>query len=160
MSIVRVLTGFAIGALALAFGSTAAEAHEGGPIHESGVSAGFAVGDITGFDMKLWFAPHHGFDLGIGADAFSDRLALYGEAELSLAEWGMGSNARGIFYFGPGVEAVIHDPGDDYIALMAPIGFDFQFRAPLDIFVELRPGLALADSDFVIGGQGGLRVVF
>ena len=149
-------------ALVLALAQGSASAYDGEPIHETGaVSAGLAVGDVTAFDLKWWFTEHHGIDFGIGVSQFSERLAVYAEGELALAEWGMGSDARGLFYLGPGIQGIVNSPGRDQVALTAPIGLDFQFRAPLDIFVEARPGIALTpNTDLIIGGQAGLRVIF
>ena len=147
-------------AAALTLSAGAAAAHPYEPVHDVGVSAGVAVGDVTAFDMKWWFAPHHGIDFGIGSSQLSSDLALYAEAELALAEWGMGPSARGIFYVGPGIQA-IQRPGRDQVALTFPIGFDFQFSAPVDLFIEVRPGFDMADNpDVIIGGQGGVRAVF
>jgi len=46
-------------------------------------------------------------------------------------------------------------------ATTTTIGLDSRFRAPIDLFIEARPGIGLVHRDaFGIGGQLGVRYRF
>jgi len=152
---------FSIVALCLgATSSSYAQPYE--PFRPSVASLGVAFGDPTALDLKLWTGEGSGFNFGIGLHRFSERLGVYGEYEFGLASFWMGNSVRGIFYLGVGgALAFRHRHDETSLALIIPIGLNFRFRAPLEIFVEARPGVALLDdSGFGIGGQLGVRFVF
>lgn len=132
------------------------------PHPKSAASLGVAFGDPTAIDLKLWTGDGSGFDFGVGFTRFSERLGLYAEYELGLIDFWIGRSVRGVFYVGVGGAVSLQHKDDDLsVALIIPIGLNFRFRAPVEIFVEARPGLALLDkSGFGIGGQLGVRYVF
>lgn len=132
------------------------------PHEASSLSLGLAVGDPTAIDLKIWTGGNSGFDLGFGFNRFSERLGFYLEYEFGLADFWLGDDVKSIFYLGVGGAASLrHENDDTSLALIIPIGLNFRFRAPVEIFVEARPGLALLDkSGFGIGGQVGVRYVF
>jgi hypothetical protein len=132
------------------------------PYPKSVASLGVAFGDPTAVDLKIWTGEGSGIDFGIGFNRFSERLGLYAEYELGLVDFWIGDSVRGIFYIGVGGAVALRYRNDDTsVALIIPIGLNFRFRAPVEVFVEGRPGLALLDkSGFGIGGQVGVRYVF
>lgn len=142
---------------AISFVTSTASAHP--PYSVDGdVSLGVGLGDPTALDLKLWTGRDSGFDFGLGLERFDDVLGLYGEYEVGLAAFRLGdSGGRGAFYVGIG-GAVAFDDDRSSVALVIPIGLDFRFRAPIDVFVEARPGIGLVDRPaFGLGGQVGVR---
>jgi len=132
------------------------------PYRHSNASLGVAFGDPTAVDLKIWTGEGSGFDFGVGFTRFSERLGLYAEYELGLVDFWIGNSVKGIFYIGVGGAVSLRHNNDDLsVALIVPIGLNFRFRAPVEIFVEARPGIAMLDSSgFGIGGQLGVRYVF
>lgn len=154
--------------LLAAFAFTATEANEARaaePIRWSSVSLGLGLGDPSALDLKLWTTEDSGFNLGVGLENFDDVFGIYAEYEFGLVAFWIGDDARGTFYIGLGGAIAFYDrPGDNdvQVAAIIPIGLNFRFRAPLEVFIEGRPGVALNDDTnrFGIGGQIGLRFIF
>jgi len=124
------------------------------------MSLGLGFGDPTALDLKLWTGRDSGFDFGVGLARFDDLLGLYGEYEVGLAAFRLGdSGGRGAFYVGLGGAIAFEHDRRTSAALVIPIGLDFRFRAPIDLFVEARPGIGLVDRPaFGLGGQLGVRL--
>jgi len=147
----------------LATGTANADPYDGDPgFRHSTVSLGIAVGDPAALDLKIWTAAGSGFDFGIGFRSFSERVGFYGEYELGLAHFRMGHSVWGVFYIGLGGAVSLKANNETLsAALIVPIGLNFRFRAPLEIFLEARPGIELLQkTGFGIGGQLGIRFVF
>lgn len=127
----------------------------------AGAALGIGLGDPAALDLKLWTSDVSGLDLGIGVDHFEDTLGIYGEYELGLIDVLFGHSTRGVFYLGiGGAVAVRSHHRETTVALVVPIGFDVRFRAPIDLFIEARPGIDLANHPaFGIGGQLGIRFI-
>lgn len=137
--------------------------------HPGTVSLGVGFGDPTAVDLKLWTGQGSGFNFGIGLHRFSERLGIYIEYELGLVDFWIGDSVMSVFYIGVGgAVALRNNDNDTSLALVIPIGLNFRFRAPVEIFVEARPGAVLLNrrgygygaSTFGIGGQIGVRYVF
>jgi hypothetical protein len=128
---------------------------DGGP-----VSLGVGLGDPAAVDLKLWTSRLSGLDLGVGVNDFDDVLGLYGEFEFGLIDF-WARRTLGLFYVGLGGAAGFTHSGNS-LAAVVPVGLDFRFKAPLDLFIEGRPGVELIDEPprFGLGGQVGLRYVF
>jgi hypothetical protein len=122
------------------------------------VSLGLGLGDPTALDIKLWTTQDSGFDLGFGLERFDDVFGVYGEYEVGLLAFMLGDDGgRGAFYVGLGGAVAIDDDLAS-VAVIIPIGLDFRFAAPIDLFVEARPGIGIAHRPaFGIGGQLGVR---
>jgi hypothetical protein len=131
------------------------------PIEASTASLGIGLGDPAAVDLKLWTGRSSGFDFGIGVEQFADILGLYAEYEHGLVEFPLGrSGARGAFYLGAG-GALAFTRNETRLAAVIPVGFDFRFRIPLDLFIEGRPGIGILHRPvFGIGAQIGLRYRF
>lgn len=122
------------------------------------VSLGLGLGDPTALDVKFWTGNYSGFNFGLGLEQFDDIFGVYGEYELGLAAFALGnSGARGAFYIGVGGALAAHSDHSS-VAVVIPIGVDFRFRPPVDLFIEARPGVGLIHRPaFGIGGQLGVR---
>lgn len=132
------------------------------PLRPAIVALGVAGGDPSAIDLKFWINHHSGFDFGLGFSRWSSRVGVYGEFELGLADFWIGDDASGVFYIGVGGAIALRYHRDDLaVALVIPIGINFRFRAPIEVFLELRPGFELLDTDgFGLGAQVGIRYVF
>lgn len=139
------------------------------PFRPAVVALGLGLGDPTALDLKLWVTPSSGFDFGFGVSRWSDRLGVYGEFEFGLVDFWIGNDVMGVFYLGVGGavglngNAVAFEDRHDGVslALVIPIGVNFRFRVPLEVFVEARPGFEILDpGGFGVGGQVGIRYVF
>ncbi len=154
-----------------AFSASISPAHAGHePFRPAVVALGVGLGDPTALDLKLWVTPSSGFDFGVGFSRWSDRLGVYGEFEFGLVDFWIGNDVMGVFYIGVGgalglngnaVGFKDHHHDGVSLALVIPIGLNFRFRAPLEIFVEARPGFEILDpGGFGVGGQVGIRYIF
>ncbi len=129
----------------------------------SSASLGVAVGDPSAIDLKIWTGEGSGFDIGVGFRRFSERVGMYLEYEFGLASFWIGDSAKGIFYIGLGGAVSLHHHNDDLgLSLIIPIGLNIRFSAPVELFLEARPGIEVLDDNdrFGIGGQLGVRFVF
>ncbi|MFO0749706.1 MAG: hypothetical protein U1F43_29160 [Myxococcota bacterium] len=142
----------------LAAPSASADHH----VNPSNVSLGVGFGDPTAVDLKIWTGEGSGFDMGVGLQRWSERLGVYAEYELGLIDFWIGDDVHGLFYIGlGGAVAFRHHNDDTSLALVIPIGLNFRFHAPVELFLEARPGVELLDrTGFGIGGQLGVRYVF
>ena len=141
------------------------------PAHakENTFAIGIALGEPTALDFKWRGSPLFGLNVGVGAHHFSRSLAVYVDLEFAPVHFKAGA-ASGAFYVGPGLQLGIADGdhyygfkkeygGGTYLGIMVPIGVEFAFSFPLEIFVELRPGIVVLESPgyFDLGGQLGFR---
>lgn len=142
--------------------STVALAERTGGRRASPVSLGVGFGDPTALDLKIWTGRGSGFDFGLGLQRFSDRIGVFAEYEFGLLRFGNDSSVSGVFYVGLGVAVAFQHRSDDTaVALVIPIGMNFRFDAPVELFVEGRPGIVIAEPyDWGIGGQVGVRFIF
>ena len=139
------------------------EGHAHAGLRHATASLGVAVGDPSALDLKLWTGEGSGFDFGIGFRRFTQRIGFYGEYELGLADFWIGDDVWSVFYLGIGAAVSLHDAHDDLsVALIIPIGINFRFNVPFEIFLEARPGVDLVGNGdrFGIGGQLGIRLIF
>lgn len=163
-------TTFGTASLAIALLAGTGTSHA---VTRGSVGIGIAVGSPTALDVSLGGAGASTFDFGIGSDDELD-LAVYGEAEFPLAVFGTLPGPLGRIYLGGGGqlsvydhEPFFHDHHDDdvdhaHVDAVMPFGFDLAFRAPIQLFAELRPSLALLGHPIHlhVGGQIGARVLF
>lgn len=141
--------------------SFAATAHADTTYVAGTASLGIGLGDPAALDLKLWTTPYSGFDFGIGLERFDTIFGVYGEYELGLVAFGLGDDgSRGVFYVGVG-GALAFTEDKTSLAVIIPIGLDFRFGPPIDLFVEARPGIGVFHRPaFGIGGQVGVRYRF
>ncbi len=132
------------------------------PTYRTGeVSLGVGFGDPTALDIKFWNSSVSGLNIGVGLERFDDIFGVYAEYELGLVGFRLGNaGARGAFYVGIG-GALAFERDHTSVAVVIPIGFDFRFEPPIDLFIEARPGIGAVDRPaFGIGGQLGVRYRF
>jgi hypothetical protein len=146
-------------ALLVPAASGVSQAH---PYRDGIVSVGIGLADPSALDIKFWTDYRHGFDMGIGLENFDDQLGIYGEFEFGIADFALGNDGgRGLFYLGPGLAVGFRDNNRTSLAATIPIGLDFRFAPPVDLFIEARPGIGVSNHPaFGIGGQIGVRARF
>ena len=126
----------------------------------SGFGLGFVLGEPTGISAKLWKGNTKAFQ---GAIAWSfgkndavrlqtDHLWHFPGIEISMAKLP--------YYLGIGVSVTFADKF--VLAARIPVGIDFQFsNLPLDLFLEIAPGLKLIpDVEFNVDAGLGIRYFF
>ena len=69
------------------------------------------------------------------------------------------SSGRLPLYYGIGGRMILSD--DPLVGVRIPVGLNYQFASPMDLFVEIVPILDLIPStDFNLGGGVGVRFWF
>lgn len=125
-----------------------------------GFGLGVVLGDPTGLSGKLWLSETNALQ-GAAAWSVSNDL-LYGQVDYLMHKPGLIDVEKGemLGYFGLGAGLLI---GDDFgIAARVPLGLNYHFQSsPLDMFLEVAPGLALIpETDFILGAGLGIRYFF
>lgn len=141
----------------------------------SGFGAGIILGEPTGISAKGWISADRAIDGGLawslaGAGYFSIH-ADYLFHNMNLIKVGKG---RLPLYYGPGARIRTwngngyehhgqwHGEGGAGLGIRFPVGLDYlPEKAPVDVFLEVVPGLDLLPSTwFDIGGALGVRYWF
>jgi len=122
---------------------------------------GIILGEPTGLTGKYWMTGTTAIDMA-AAWSFGKNDALQLQADYVLHKFNMIDVERGRlpFYFGIGGHIVLGDKTG--LGVRIPVGLDYLFaRDPLDVFIELVPGIQLAPStDFNLDGGIGIRYWF
>ncbi|NIM89761.1 MAG: hypothetical protein GTO17_02310 [Candidatus Aminicenantes bacterium] len=122
---------------------------------------GIVLGEPTGLCFKAWTGRKTALD-GAIAWSFGDGDAVHFHADYLIHDFRMFQARKGdlVFYYGFGGR--IKAQKDSRIGVRIPIGISYIFeRAPVDIFLELAPGIDLSPStDFWINGSVGIRYYF
>lgn len=122
-----------------------------------GFGIGIVFGEPTGISLKLWDGGTTAFQ-GAIAWSMGNRSALRLQADHLWHFSGIPvSRGKLPVYVGLGLGATFSD--DLNLSARIPVGLDYQFgTVPLDIFVELVPGLNLTPStDFNLDAGLGIR---
>lgn len=127
---------------------------------DSGYGLGLIVGEPTGFSAKMWLGSNTAIDAGLAWSLTEDKFHLHADYlihsfELIPVEYGQLP-----LYFGVG--ANLGFGKDMWIGARVPLGLAYLFEdVPIDVFLEVAPGLALLpDLDFTMGGGIGCRYWF
>jgi hypothetical protein len=146
--------------------------------HASGngndIGIGLMTGATSGITAKFYTHERLAFDLGFGSfhdgfDYHSQGLSVHGDILWHPAVLAHNSDVALPLYVGLGSGVGFHDHGSlwDHTVIggRAPIGLALEFvRAPLDVFVELAPGIDFIGTghsgDFYLGGSLGGRYFF
>lgn len=128
---------------------------------DKGFGLGVIFGEPTGLSAKLWTSERTALDAAV-AWSFSGVGWLHIQADFLMHNYDLISVAKGklpLYYGGGAYLAFSSDLG---LGARVPLGLAYQFEdAPVDIFAELAPGLALLpDIGFYIGGGIGVRYFF
>lgn len=140
--------------------------------HSRNLGLGMIFGSPTGFDLKYFTTPTSALEGALGLGFFGGHgMNFHLDYKITLATILRAPELELPFYLGIGGKMLVwfddHDHhywgSDDYnshlgLGVRVPFGAAFQFNAiPVDIFVELAPGIAFLPG---IGGflDGGLGV--
>lgn len=127
----------------------------------SGLGLGVIFGEPTGLNAKMWTSERTALD-GTVAWSFSGSGWLHVHADFLIHNYDLISVTQGKLpvYFGLG--AYVGLSSNLGLGARVPFGMAYQFEgAPVDVFVELVPGLKLLpDIGFYMGGGIGVRYFF
>jgi hypothetical protein len=123
---------------------------------DSGFGAGVMFGQPTGISLKMWMTDATALDAGVAWSFYNNGyfrvhvdFLMHKHQFIEVSE----GNLAGYIGVGPKLGF-----GNDFvIGVRVPLGFDYMFEgAPVDIFLEVAPGLDLtpATKGFVEGGLG------
>lgn len=142
-----------------------AQASEVGTTRKFGL--GGMIGAPTGLSMKLFFNPSHALDFGLGLGFFGNyggsvhvdylfHFMLTRKPAFDLPLYvGVGGEVEAFFLGGGhhGYWGGSSSTGGIGVAVRVPVGVAFQLnRVPIDIFIELVPGIGFVPGhDFVTG---------
>ena len=128
----------------------------GGPI-----GLGVIFGEPTGLSFKMWTGDNSAFDAA-AAWSFAGDGHLHLHVDYLRHSFNVINVNEGQLpiYFGLGAKVVMRK--EPVVGARIPIGLAYMFEdAPLDIFLEIVPGLDLIPStDFAINGGIGIRYFF
>jgi len=121
---------------------------------DSGLGLGLIFGEPTGLSAKMWTSERTALDAAV-AWSFSG-------ADFLIHNYDIISVSKGKLPLYYGVGAYTAFSSDFGLGARVPLGMAYQFEgAPVDVFAEIAPGLALLpDLGFYIGGGIGVRYFF
>jgi len=127
--------------------------------HDFGL--GVIFGEPSGLCFKAWMGQKTAID-GAIAWSFGDEDAVQFHVDYLIHDFNMFRARKGdlIFYYGFGGR--IKAQKRSRVGIRIPVGVSYVFeKVPLDIFIEVAPGIDLApSSDFWINGNFGIRYYF
>ena len=127
---------------------------------DSGFGVGAIFGEPTGLSLKSWLSSKNAIDAAVAWSSIDDYLYLHADFLIHNFNVIDVSDGQLPLYFGIGAKVGF---GNDLIfGARVPIGLDYMFSgAPVDIFVEIVPGLTIVPGiDFDIDGGIGVRYWF
>ena len=126
-----------------------------------GFGLGIVVGEPTGLSGKLWLDRTNALD-GALAWSFIDEGSFYLHANYIHHHFEVIDISSGQMplYYGLGAKLKLADDG--ILGAHIPLGIAYHFEeAPLDVFLEIRPGInLLPKTDFDMSGGIGVRFYF
>jgi hypothetical protein len=119
---------------------------------------GLMIGEPTGLSAKYFLNDTLALDAAAGA-SLHDNSDFYVHSDLLFHKFDLIPVSRGHLpvYIGGGVFARFRDRPDDQFGVRVPIGVSYMFeQAPVDIFMEIAPGVDLSPSvrADITGGVG------
>lgn len=128
---------------------------------DSGFGAGIMFGEPTGVSIKLWTSETTAIDGGL-AWSFMNGGFMHIHADFLMHKFGVidVNSGRLPLYFGIGARLGLGN--ELHVGVRVPIGLDYLFdEAPVDIFLEIAPGLDLTPATaFALDGGIGVRYFF
>jgi hypothetical protein len=127
------------------------------------IGLGLMVGEPSGLNVKYWLNRTLALDAAAGG-SFHDDSNFYVHGDLLVHKFDLIPVPQGQMpvYIGGGVFARFRDGRDNQVGLRVPVGVSYMFeQKPVDIFMEVAPGLEVAPSargDFT--GGAGVRFWF
>ena len=121
-----------------------------------GIGLGIIVGQPTGLSAISWLGGGNALDF-VAAWSFQDSGSFYLHADYQFHGY---VDQPMTLFSGIGGFVLLQD--DPVLGIRIPLGISLLFqRAPMDLFFEVAPGLALAPAtDFFVGGGIGFRFYF
>jgi hypothetical protein len=128
---------------------------------DKGFGLGLIFGEPTGLSAKLWTSERTALDAAV-AWSFSGVGWLHVQSDFLFHNYDLIDVSSGKLPLYYGVGAFLAFSSDLGLGARVPVGLAYQFEdAPVDIFFEIAPGIALLpDIDFYIGGGIGARYYF
>lgn len=128
---------------------------------DSGLGLGLIFGEPTGLSAKMWTSERTAIDAAV-AWSFVGSGWLHIHADFLMHNFDLINVSEGSLpvYFGVG--AYLGLASDLGLGARVPVGLAYHFEgAPVEVFFELAPGLALLpEIKFYIGGGIGARYYF
>lgn len=127
------------------------------------IGLGLMVGEPSGLNVKYWLNNTLALDAAAGG-SFRDDANFYVHGDLLVHKFDLIPVPQGQMpvYIGGGVFARFRDKRDNQVGIRVPVGVSYMFeQVPVDIFMEVAPGMDLAPSaraDFT--GGAGVRFWF
>jgi len=124
------------------------------------LGVGVFLGEPTGLSAKLWAGDVSAFDAAVAWSFTEGTFYLHADYLIhfrTIIEPDVGELP---FYFGVGGKINLHQ--EPQLGVRVPVGVSYIFEsAPVDVFLELAPGIGLYPStSFDFGGGIGLRYYF
>jgi hypothetical protein len=128
---------------------------------DSGLGLGLIFGEPTGLSAKMWTSERTAIDAAV-AWSFSGEGWFHIHSDFLLHNYDIFSVSEGKLPVYYGLGAFIALSSEFGLGIRVPIGLAYQFEgAPVEVFAEIAPGLALLpDIGFYIGGGIGVRYFF
>jgi hypothetical protein len=122
-----------------------------------GLGLGIILGEPTGLSGKMWMGGNTAVDAA-AAWSFGDNGALHLHADYLFHKNDLMEFAS--LYYGLGAKVKLMD--DVQVGIRVPVGLVHELEsAPIDIFLEIVPGLNLIpETNFGINGGLGIRYYF
>ncbi|MBN2174625.1 MAG: hypothetical protein JW731_10860 [Bacteroidales bacterium] len=128
---------------------------------KSGFGLGIVIGEPTGISGKYWTSRTTALD-GAVAWSFNHSGSFYLHGDFLKHHFDVINISEGQMplYYGIGAKVILADDG--ILGAHVPLGIAYLFEgAPLDIFLEIRPGLNLLPAtEFDMSGGIGVRYYF
>ncbi len=147
----------------LVLGAVAVSAQDftGRRAQPAGFSAGVMIGEPTGLTAKLWLSQTSALDLAV-AWSFVGTGRVYVHGDYLVHSNNVLRDVPGttLLYGGVGAKLLIAD--NPVIGVRIPLGVTYLFgNVPLELFLEIAPGLRLLPETQFDGGAGiGIRYQF
>lgn len=128
---------------------------------DSGLGAGAIFGQPTGISLKLWTGPTTALDGGVAWSFVNGGFfQVHADVLIHALDFVQVTDGHLAGYFGIG--ARLRMSNDLHMGIRVPFGLDYMFsEAPVDIFLEVAPGLDLLPATtFWMDGGIGVRYFF
>ncbi len=124
------------------------------------VGLGIMVGEPTGLSFKYWMGSKTAIDAGL-TWSLSGNDAIGVHTDYVWHKWLNVEKGQLALYYGVGASLWLAD-NNTGLGARIPVGLNYLFQeAPLDLFIEVVPGLGVVpDTDFDVDGGIGVRYYF
>lgn len=124
------------------------------------IGLGIMVGEPTGLSFKYWMGSKTAVDAGL-TWSLSGNDAIGVHADYVWHKWLNVEKGQLALYYGVGAALWVAESNTG-LGARIPVGLNYLFQdAPLDLFIEVVPGLGvLPDTDFDVDGGIGVRYYF